>query len=194
MSTFQCQTGKYLLGFCFVLFFLKKKKNYSNISLKKKKKTCSIYSCSFTLYIWWGREANTCLHSQSQHCFSQASWPGCHAGYVLLPLQRSNASSPLWERSLPAQDPGPSFLQFHSCGIWLQNILPAEEFINFTHRNGKSNLQCWDPGYPVLRWPYRLNTVCWTLMISGFRLVSITWLFWLLKLLLPSTCAHDRSM
>lgn len=38
MSTFQCQTGKYLLGFCFVLFFLKKKKNYSNISLKKKKK------------------------------------------------------------------------------------------------------------------------------------------------------------
>lgn len=161
MSTFQCQTEKVLL---LLFIFKKKKNNFSNIWFKKKK-TCSIYSWSFILHIWWGGEASTCLHSQSQHCFSQASWPGCHAGYVLLPLYRSNASSLLWERSLAAQDPGPSFLQFHSCGIWLQNSLPAEEFINFAQRSGKSNSLCWDPGYPALRWLYRLNIICGSFVI-----------------------------
>lgn len=147
MTGFQCEAGK------FVGFFLKKSPFLQFF------KSCSIYSCSFTLPIWWVGEASTCLHSQSQHCFSQASWPGCHAGYVLLPLQRPNASSTVWEWSLPAQDPGPGFLQFHSCGIWLQNSLSAEEF-NFAQRSGKSNSQCWDPGYPALRWLYRLNIIC----------------------------------
>lgn len=154
MTGFQCEAGK---------FGVLKKKIFLFLQFFKP---CSIYSCSFTLPIWWGGEASTCLHSQSQHCFSQASWPGCHAGYVLLPLQRSNASSTLWEWSLPAQDPGPGFLQFHSCGIWLQNNLSAEEFINFAQRSEKSNSQCWGLGYPTLRWFYRLNVVCWSLIMK----------------------------
>ena len=152
MRGIQCKAGKF--DFFFKPLFL------------QFLKPCSIYSCSFALPIWWGGEASTCLHTQSQHCFSQASWPGCHAGYVLLPLQRPNASSTLWEWALQAQDPGPGFLQFHSCGIWLKNSLSAEEFINFTQRSGKSISQCRDPGYQELRWFYGLNILCWSLKMK----------------------------
>lgn len=52
------------------------------------------------------------------------------AGHRAMPgmysfLSRDQMHQAVWGWSLPAQDPLPGFLQFCSCGIWLQNALSA---------------------------------------------------------------------